>query len=242
MKPQEIKIGTRLEFEMLNKSGEKLGNTFISQLLEHQPDGSIVIYAPIFESRVVYVPVGITIRLTFVHHLHGLLGFKALVSAKEYRGNISILVVEPNETIEKIQRREHFRLDVITDVLIWPASTHSDEKAPDTEAAAEVNAEAAVEAKAPAVKAFTRNLSGSGLCAISETNFPRNTEVWVEVDLTNNIKLTAKCIILRNQQVEIRKGKSFELGMRFIEISLKNQDNLIKYIFEQQRMLLKKEK
>jgi hypothetical protein len=62
MTPQEIKLGTRLEFEMLNKQDEKVGNTFISQLLEHQDDGSIVISAPITESRVVFVPAGITVR------------------------------------------------------------------------------------------------------------------------------------------------------------------------------------
>lgn len=248
MTPQEIKIGTRLEFEMLNKNDEKVGNTFVSQLLEFQDDGSMVVSAPITESRVVYVPTGITVRLTFVHHLHGLLGFKALVRSKEHKGNIAVLIVEPDITLEKIQRREHFRLDVIIDALVWPAMEESetaDSKRDGAEAGntQESTASAADKAAEIApVKAYTRNLSGSGVCVVSDTYFAKNSEVTVELDLNSNIRFRAKCVILRSQPIEVRKSKSYELGMHFTEISPKNQDNLIKFIFEQQRMLLKKEK
>ena len=50
MTPQEIMIGTRLELEMLNSSGERIGNVYVSQLLDHQEDGTMVISAPIFGS------------------------------------------------------------------------------------------------------------------------------------------------------------------------------------------------
>lgn len=238
MTPQEIKIGTRLEFEMLNSQDEKVGNTLISQLLEHQNDGSIIISAPITESRVVFVPTGITVRLTYVHQLHGLLGFKALIRSKEYRGNVAVLIAEPDENIEKIQRREHFRLDVIIDALIWPDAADSGSEAQkDTDAKAPDSTE-----EAAPVKAYTRNLSGSGVCILSDTNFPKGSYVKVELDLSNDAKLKARCVILRSQPVEVRKGRRYELGMRFIELAKKDQDNLIKYIFEQQRILLKKEK
>ena len=257
MTPQEIKIGTRLEFEMLDKRDEKVGHTFASQLLEHQDDGSMVIYAPISESRVVFVPRGITVRLTFVHPLHGLLGFKALVISKEYRGNIAVLIVEPADMIEKLQRREHYRLDLITDVLIWPVVEGSEPAEPENEADGTEETQASAldikqnsaanpttdrSAEAAPIKAYTKNLSGSGICVVSETYFAKKAEVRIELDLSYNIKFRAKCVILRSQPIEIRKSKSYELGMRFIEITARNQDNLIKYIFEQQRMLLKKEK
>ena len=255
MTPQEVKIGTRLEFEMLNKNDEKVGNTFVSQLLEHQDDCSIVISAPITESRVVFVPTGITVRLTFVHQLHGLLGFKAQVRSKEYKGNIAVLIAEPDENIEKIQRREHFRLDVITDALIWPDDTQSgpgdsenaDAEASGTQAAGENIKQDPLSAsdkaaEADPVKAYTRNLSGSGVCIISDTNFPKGTNVKIELDLDNDIKFKARCVILRSQQIEVRRGKSYELGLHFTELTKRDQDNLIKYIFEQQRLLLKKDK
>lgn len=239
MTPQEVRIGTRLEFEMLDKNNERVGNTFVSQLLEHQEDGSIVISAPITESRVVFVPIGITVRLTFVHQLHGLLGFKAVIRSKEYRGNVAVLTAEPEGDLEKIQRREHFRLDVIVDALIWP---DEEDPGPGTENKTEAENTQDKTAEAAPVKAYTKNLSGSGACLISDINFPKGSFVKVELDLSNDITFRARCVVLRSQQVEVRRSKSYELGVRFVEISKKDQDHLIRYIFEQQRLILKKEK
>ena len=113
MTPQEIMIGTRLELEMLNSSGERIGNVYVSQLLDHQEDGTMVISAPIFGSRVVFIPDGITIRLTFVHQVHGLLGFTAVVNTRGLQGKIAVLTVTPAADIIKIQRRMHYRLEII---------------------------------------------------------------------------------------------------------------------------------
>lgn len=215
---QDITIGTRLELDMLSKYGEKVGNTLVSQLLEHQEDGTIVISAPIYESRVFYVPSDITVRLIFLHQQHGMLGFTARVISREYRGKIAVLIVRPDNNIEKIQRRMHYRLDIILDVTIIPPENPG------------------------GVQAYTKNISGSGVCVISETNFPRNTEVMIILNLSDSLQITAKCIVVRSQTLEIRKGRSYELGMRFTDIRNKDQDALIRFIFEQQRMLLKKDK
>ena len=73
MTPQDIALGTRLELEMIDDNGERIGNVYVSQLLEHQEDGTMVISAPISGSRVIYIPDGITIRLTFIDPIQGLL-------------------------------------------------------------------------------------------------------------------------------------------------------------------------
>ncbi len=262
---QEVKIGTRLELEMLSKNGERVGNTLVSQLLEHQEDGTVVISAPISESRVVFVPAGITIRLTFAHQLHGMLGFTALVISREYRGKIAVLIIQPDDNIEKIQRRMHYRLDIIVDAKIFAADNdHNRSEATESEvneigsatkaAASEKGLGSSAKAKAQKgekalssenadeVKAYTKNISGSGTCIVSDTSFPRGSEVRIKLNLSHNIQISAKCVVVRNQAVEIKKGRSYELGLKFIEISNKDQDALIRFIFEQQRMLLKKEK
>jgi c-di-GMP-binding flagellar brake protein YcgR len=227
MTPLEISIGTRLELEILNSSGERVGNVFVSQLLEHQKDRTMVIYAPISGSRVVFIPDGATIRLTFVHQIQGLLGFTAVVISKEYRGKIAVMTVKPGTEIIKIQRRMHFRLDIILDAAIQPAVEADD--AEDAE-------------KSEPVKAYTKNISGSGICLVSEREFPKYAEIAIELELTDGKQIKAKGIIVRSQMIDVRKGKNYELGVRFTEISDKDQDILIRYIFEQQRLLLKKDK
>lgn len=227
MTPQDISIGTRLELEMLNNNGERIGNLFISQLLEHQDDGMMVISAPISGSRVIFVPDGITLRLAFIHQIQGLLGFTAEVVSREYRGKVAVLIIRPDMEISKIQRRMHYRLEIVLDATIRSAEENDVPKG--------------TEKPEPAL-AYTKNISGSGACIVTETDFPKNTSILVELKLTDGTLINAKGVIVRKEMIDVRKGRSYELGVIFIEISNKDQNALIKFIFEQQRLLLKKDK
>jgi len=227
MSPQDIVIGTRLELEMLDDNGERIGNVYVSQLLEHQEDGTIVISAPISGSRVIYVPDGITIRLTFIDPIQGLLGFTAVVGYKEYRGKVAVIIVKPGTEILKIQRRMHYRLEIVLDAAIRPVNAVGTAKA---------------EEKTDPVKVCTKNISGSGACIISETDIPKNTMLEMELDLTDGTQIKTRGVVVRSQEVEARKGRNYEVGVYFTDISKKDQDRLIRYIFEQQRILLKKDR
>jgi c-di-GMP-binding flagellar brake protein YcgR len=219
MSPMEISLGTRLELDVFDINGEKVGSTYVSQLLEYQDDTLLIISAPIYEARLVYIPDDMIIRLTFIHNRQGLLGFSARVKSKEFRGNVAVIIIEPEGEIEKIQRRKNYRLDIVLDVLMWLPGIDKTEP----------------------VKAYTKNISGSGLCVISETEIPKNTEIKLELDLSADIQINTKCLVLTVSPAQLRKGKGFKLGMHFTEITQKSQDTLIKFIFHQQRILIKKE-
>ncbi len=220
MNLNEIKLGTRLELELIDISGEKVGSTYVSQLLEHQDDTLLYISAPIYEARLVYIPDGTLIHLTFIHGRQGLFEFTARVKSKEFRDNVAVLLIEPNSEIEKIQRRMNYRLEIVLDVLMWLPT--ADMKNP--------------------VKAYTKNISGSGLCIISEIDIPKHTEIKIDLELSTEMNISAKCLILRSTAGELRKVKSYELGMYFTEISMKSKEALIKFIYHEQRMLIKKDK
>ncbi|HEX2947669.1 MAG TPA: PilZ domain-containing protein [Clostridia bacterium] len=217
MTPQEIDLGTRFELELLNRQGEKVGNTFVSQLLEHQADGSMVISSPIHEARLVFIPMDVHIRLTFIHVKHGLLGFTAVVTFREHRGNIAILVVRPDNEIIRIQRRMHYRLDMVGNVLLW------------------------LDEESEPIKAYSKNISGSGLCLATEINIPVDTVIKAKLELPGLPVFSVACRVLRSRLVESKRGKQFEVGLSFMEIAKKDQDTLIRYIFMQQRLLLKRE-
>ncbi len=219
---QDIQIGTRLELELLNKNNEKVGNAYISQLLEHQENNLMVISAPIFEARLIFIPLQSQLQLIFMHPEYGLLCFSALVTGSELRGKIAVLIVQPEGDLAKAQRRNHYRLGYMTDVLIWLPN-----KGPDAD-------------NRTVVKAFTKNISGSGACIVSEVDIPKKSIVDIELNLTGRIKINAKCTIVRNAQFVVKKTKRYELGLHFVDISRSNQESLVKFIFEQQRVQLKK--
>ncbi len=217
MTPKEVTLGTRLEFELLNRQDEKAGKTFVSQLLEHQSDGSMVISSPIHKARLVFIPTDIHIGLSFIHSKHGLMGFTAVVEGREHRDNIAVLVVRPVSEIIRIQRRMDYRFDIVGNVRIW------------------------LDEESDPIKAYSKNISGSGLCIITENNIPVDSVIKVELDLPGLPVFGTECRVLRSKLVEDKRGKQFELGLSFMEIAKKDQDILIRYIFEQQRLLLKKE-
>lgn len=220
---QEIQIGTRLELELLNKNDEKIGQIYVSQLLEIQEDGIIVISAPIYEARLIFIPLQSHLRLAFVHNKYGLLGFTSLVIGSDFKDNIAVLIVQSEDELFKMQRRTHYRLDYLKDILIRLVGNESNT------------------GKKTDIKAFTKNISGSGLCVVTEANIQKNTEIEVELNLSEDINIIAKCIVIRNTWFEVMKTIRYELGLQFTDITKKDQDCLIKYIYEQQRVRLKKE-
>ena len=223
MTPFEVQPGTRLELELLNKDGERIGSTYVSQLLETQEDDCLVISSPIFEARLIFIPLQAQIRLNFMHFKYGLLGFSAVVIKREYRDNIAILIIQPQGELIRIQRRNHFRMDHMANALVW------------------VNGKDDKEDRKSAVKAVTKNISGSGMCIVTEIDIPKSTEISIEFDLSECIKVSAKCVVIRNHTFEVKNSKSYELGLHFTRLSQKDQDNIIRYIFEQQRVKLKNE-
>lgn len=228
MSTQDIKIGTRLELNQLNSQGDVQGDTYVSQLLEYHDNDLLVISAPIHESRLVYIPDDTRICLTFLHHrrnLISLLGFTALIKSREFRGNVAVYIVEPESDINKIQRRMAFRLDIILNAQIWLPDSNGTE-AFDTEP----------------VKVFTRNLSGTGVCLVSDIEIAKGTEVKVELRLTDELIITLRCIVLRVNSIKVKNRNKYELGMIFTDISKKDQEALIRFIFDQQRLQLKRKK
>jgi c-di-GMP-binding flagellar brake protein YcgR len=224
MKLEELLTGTRLELELLDNLGEKVGHTYISQLLEPVRETGMVISAPIFESRLIFVPLNSTLQIAFFHRKHGLMGFTATVNAREYRGNIAILLIQAESEPEKIQRRKHYRLDSLLNAEFKVLDVSSDKPFADS-----------------FTKATVKNISGSGCCIITDENVPNNSVVDLYVYLNTTTKIRALCVVLRNHQVEVKKGISYDLGLHFADISAKDQDLIIRYIFEQQRMLLKRD-
>lgn len=221
MTPHDIKLGTRFELDIIDeKTREKVSGTYVSQLLEHQDDGLLVISAPIHETRLIYIPNNSLIRLTFVRAPYGVFGMPALVKSKESRGNIAVLIVEPVGEIENVYRRSNYRLSYNTDVLIWLET--SDENEP--------------------IKAHTKDISGSGLRVVCDTYIPKKTKVKIELSLPSDLKIRCESIILRSVPIKLSNGNGYEYGLHFTDISKRDQDALIKFIFYWQRKLLKKMK
>lgn len=219
---KELKIGTRLELE-LESTYEKRGHAYVSQLLEPIKGNHFVVAAPIYEARLVYVPAESTIRVVFNHHIYGLLGFTAVVKKKENHGNIAVMIMQVTGEIESVQRRTFYRLDCLLDAEY---RLHTDSK----------NTDKQEDYKSTIIK----NISGSGACIILDENVKRNTTLDLVIYL-DYAEIKTTCVVVRSTPQEIKREKKYELGVHFIEMSPKDTDLIVRFVFERQRLLLKKE-
>ncbi|MGE5614738.1 MAG: flagellar brake protein [Bacillota bacterium] len=235
---RDIQIGTRLELDVLNNKGEKTGRSYVSQILEHRNDGLVIISAPIHEARLVYIPTDAHIRLTFINKQEGLLGFNAVVKERDMHGNISVLLIEPVSGIEKIQRRMYYRLEIALNALILPDGKPGKPHAVQGKEEAKPVNDADFTVQKP-IAATTKNISGSGMCLVTDADIPKDSTIKVELELSGLRTISAECKVLRNIKFFDDKGKRYELGLCFTKITKKDQESLVKYIYMQQRERLK---
>lgn len=230
MRIQEVKIGTRLELEIINREGLKIGLTYISQLLEISNSESIIISCPIYESKYVFIALGTNVRIAFFNErISSLFFFTGVISHKENKDHILLLHININSELQKLQRRNYFRFDcnLAARYRIIPELKST-----------ETTAENSV---LPEFKtALTRNLSGSGASIVVEEAPIKGSSVEVDIFLSEKLPVKAKCKIVRITEIPARKGKNYEVGLYFLELSKKDQDDVVKFIFERQREVLKK--
>jgi c-di-GMP-binding flagellar brake protein YcgR len=230
MKIEDIPIGTRLELEIINREGIKIGLIHISQLLDMPNNENVIISCPIYESKYVFIALGTSVRLTFFNEkLNCLLFFTGILIHKENKENILRLHVSITSGLQKLQRRNYYRFDCNL-AARYRIMNELDK--------AEANASESTLSEFK--NALTKNISGSGACIVVDDELLTGTSLEVDIYLSQNLPVKAKCKIIRVKEIQASKGKKYEIGLFFMELTKKGQDDVVKFIFERQRELLKK--
>lgn len=230
MRIEDAPVGTRLELEIINKEGIKLGLIHISQFIEIPNHENVIISCPIFESKYVFIALGTTVRLTFFNEkLNCLLFFTGIITHKENKENILRLCINITSELQKLQRRNYYRFDCNLDAKY---SIISELKKEETNTS---------DIPPPEIKtALTKNISGNGACIVVDDELLNGANLEVDIFLSKNLPVKAKCRIVRVSVIPSSRGKKYEIGLFFMELTKKGQDDVVKFIFERQRELLKK--
>jgi c-di-GMP-binding flagellar brake protein YcgR len=228
MKLTELKIGSRLEVELLSNQGESKVFLYVSQLLEVIDPENVVIATPIANSRNVFLPLGYRVRVMLLHSVYGLVGFKGVIANKGMRDNIAVLFLQVEGGLESIQRRKYFRLDCLlsTEYRVCPEKSEAMNEADTSEPSYK--------------KAITKNLSGSGMCIVTDEEIQYGTNLELILSISEQVKVKVAAAVMRCSCLETSRHVKYEIGLHFTELSKSAQESIIKYIFDQQRILLKK--
>ncbi len=224
----EVEIGTKLELELFDNTGERLEPTLVSEFEWLEGENFAAIAAPIFEGRIVPLPNYSELGIYFTKRIGGLPSlykFNAIIRSRSVTDNLHILTVEKQGDIMNVQRRNYFRLDCFVEVRYRILDPEGDDK---------------YDKDKTYINTWTNNLSGGGVCLMLEEKAPAGTIVECEIfsDTNRPVKFYGK--VIRFEETGKDGKYKFEAGIAYIEISDNDREVIVRYIYEEQRKLLRK--
>ncbi len=198
-----LDIGTKLEIHCVKK-------IYISQV-EDFIDNYIVISLPIKSGHYMKVVSGNILKIGFVskNNYYYFLGeVKNIIWS-----DIPLLIIFQLGQIEKIQRRDFYRLKSLINAI--------------------------VKIDGQDISVIGKDISGSGMRMISRKRIKKDEIISIHLDLKDFGIIEVKGRVVR---VIYKKGELFpyEYGIKFIDISEAVREKIIKYIFQEQRKIRQK--
>lgn len=195
--------------------GEKIeihykNNEYKSQILDFTKN-NIIVSGPIHKNSIVPIHKDKIITIMYTLENRGRYWFKAKVISNSL-DNIYKLVIKRINDIKREQEREYYRLNKVIDIKILI----EDE----------------------IIKGLSEDISGNGLKLLSNKKFEENQTFDICFSLLDN-NLSIKGKIVRSE-ISIDKSYNYIYGIEFVGIDKSTRDNIIKFIFNEQRKLRKK--
>lgn len=202
-----IRINRRIEIRVLDT-----GESYWSRV-EAIDNGALIVAAPMKHGTPVWAPRGTKVRVDIPHEGKRY-SFRASV-LKVAQGDLSTWTISYPEKLESINLRAFFRLDVSLEAMLRVSEEEADW-----------------------CKCLVTNLSGNGLLLSVTREFPAEvgSEVVIRLALPDEELMELPGQVVRRLEV-VNAPELVQLAVHFPEIKPLTQDQIMRYIFEQQRKL-----
>lgn len=246
-----VSIGDKIEIKQVDKNGDTgLSKTYVSQVVDFfEDDNMLSIATPIRRGTIVILQKLEDYRLCF-YTTKGLYQCDCKMIHTYRENNMILALIKPITRLEKIQRREYFRLECIHEIkyrLITEEEIELEEKL--------LLGKFSDDEKNEIKRALTNinkdwligsviDLSGGGFRFTSELKLTAEDLIRIKLDYIikgETSKLDVMAEIIASRKIENRVGV-YEHRAKFYNIKEKDREYLIKYIFEQERKLRRYDK
>lgn len=230
--------GNRVDLQEIQRVKEEDGSkkkTYQSQVIEVVSDDRMEIAMPIDKSKLILLPVDAEYDLYF-YTPNGLYQCYARVVDRYKNNNIYILLLDLTSNLRKYQRREYYRFSCALEMNSRPLQEE------------EVNA---VEQHAsllvpglPLQRSVIVDISGGGLRFVADYAYEVGSlilckyQLWIENE-SKDYSLVGK--VLSAKEVENRPG-IYEHRVQYVNMEAGNREEIIKYIFDEERKTIKNQK
>lgn len=217
----DVPIGTKIELTVIDPIQGKLNIGFVSQIEGHIDENRIRISAPIFEAKIYPIKVNSKIEAYLFFKSNQVYRIAGFVEDRLIVDDIALLDVRVTENLQKIQRRQYFRFDCLVPITFYEKQLSG------------------LEDDKREIYGVTIDLSGGGLSALTDEPLNRDTEIKGKFILDDNpIEFSFKFI--RCFKNIINNELKYVSSISFIDIGYKDRERIVEFIFNQQRLLLKK--
>ncbi len=240
----ELKPGAKIDMRYLQTVSKKgRGDDedhFVSGIHDIEEDGTLELDMPMQGGKVVLVPMGIRYEFIFTMDRR-LYKAEADIVGRFRKDGFSLLKAKLTSDIEKFQRREYYRLD-----LLLPLDYVSlDERAGQLQSMSEIRQLMDGRDGAPIIGSGTIvNISGGGLRFTTKDDLDEAPFLFLRfgIEVGGEQRLVVLIgEILHDKEKEKKEEKMHSYRVRMHYKDTKSQEQIIRFIFEQERKMRKKE-
>lgn len=247
-----LSIGDKIDLKRLDRNNKPVHNarTFVSQLIDFVDYDVLHIAAPIELGKIIILEVGENYNLCFYSE-KGLYQCNCTVLSNHRDNNTIVSVVRVAGKLEKVQRRQYYRLECIHEMEyriitkeeeILDRKLHLEEYR-NQEEKAEIRRKLS-KLDQLWIKGAITDISGGGARFSSTELHKKGEKIRIKIDLLLQgqlRKMVLNADIIASSRI-VTRTSVYEHRVAFNDITQKDREDLIKYIFEQERKRRKSDK
>ncbi|MBQ2706268.1 MAG: flagellar brake protein [Agathobacter sp.] len=232
-----VKPGDKIDINYLHQNN---GKTYKSSVFDILSDTELEITMPTDEGKMILFQNGFECQFYF-YTSKGLFTCEAVITGRAKRDNFYILNAKIKTGLKKFQRRDYYRVNTLIDFGFYKIT---DEVA-ELETTEDLFEEIA-DPKYLGLKqlARTKDISGGGIKFLVNEPLESREKLLIVIRLTNEkldhmfylVAEVIDCVALENSR------DKWVARAKWIFKNIKDRDLIVRYVFEEDRMIRKKEK
>lgn len=231
-----VRLGDKIDINFLHQNN---GKTYKSSVCDIISDKELEITMPTDDGKIVVFQVGIECQFYF-YTQKGLFTCDAVITGRARRDNFLVLMARVTSPMKKFQRRDYYRVNCLLDFSYY--------KVTDEVAALETTEDLFEEITNPdyiiqKMLARTRDLSGGGIRFNANEILKKGDKLLCVLHLQNDkmdrMFYLVSEVIDCNPIEQVRD--KWVVRAKWIFKNLKDRDLIVRYVFEEDRKLRKKE-
>lgn len=236
MSLEVIKPGDKIDIQYLHQNN---GKTYKSSVFDIISDNEMEIAMPTDEGKMVLFQTGFEFQFYF-YTAKGLFTCDAVVTGRDRKDNFYLLSVKIISRLKKYQRREYYRVNSLIDFSYYNITDEIAELETTEDLFEEIASPEYVEQKK---LARTKDISGGGVRFLANEELEAGSKILAVIHLSNDkldhmFYLVAE--VIESFVVENAKDR-WVIRAKWRFKNMKDRDLIIRYVFEEDRMIRKKE-